>query len=237
VIGTVSNLNSSIWILRSFFFANESEESVLKIGLTGGIATGKSLVGRMFTELGVHTIDADEIAHDLMRPGEKVYDEVVRRFGPEILNTDKTVDRARLAELAFDQKRPRIYELNSLIHPGVIERYQKWMEDIGRREPNAIVMLEAALLLEAGLRRSFDRVIVVSCKPQQRIERWEKRLKVDAETARREVTRRMMAQAPDEAKIQAADFVVDNSGSVEDTQKQVKKIHEELVSQAQVKSA
>ncbi|MGH9517058.1 MAG: dephospho-CoA kinase [Terriglobales bacterium] len=210
---------------------------MLKIGLTGGIATGKSSVGRMFADLGVHTIDADEIAHDLMRPGEKVYDEVVRRFGPEILNSDKTVDRARLAELAFDQKRPRIYELNSLIHPGVIERYQQWMEDIRRREPDAIAMLEAALLLEAGLRRSFDKVIVVSCKPQQRIERWEKRLKVDAETARREVTRRMMAQAPDEAKIQAADFVVDNSGSVEDTRKQVKKIHEALVSQTQVKSA
>lgn len=210
---------------------------MLKIGLTGGIATGKSSVGRMFAELGVHTIDADEIAHDLMRPGEKVYDEIVRRFGPEILNSDKTVDRARLAELAFDQKRPRIYELNSLVHPGVIERYQQWMEDIRRREPDAIAMLEAALLLEAGLRKSFDRVIVVSCKPQQRIERWERRLKVDAETARREVTRRMMAQAPDEAKIQAADFVVDNSGSVEDTRKQVKKIHEALVSQSQVKTA
>ena len=210
---------------------------MIKIGLTGGIATGKSSVGRMFAELGVHTIDADEIAHDLMRPGEKIYDEIVRRFGPEILSADKTVDRGRLAELAFDSKRPRIYELNSLIHPGVIERYQKWMEEIGRREPEAIVMLEAALLLEAGLRRSFDKVIVVSCKPQQRIERWEKRLKVDAETARHEVTRRMRAQAPDEAKIQAADFVVDNSGSVEDTRKQVQKIHEALVAQTQVKSA
>jgi dephospho-CoA kinase len=215
----------------------KARESVLKVGLTGGIATGKSLVGRMFAELGVHTIDADEIAHDLLRPGEKVYDEVVRRFGPEILNADKAVDRARLAELAFDQKRPRIYELNSIVHPAVIERYQQWMEDIRRREPDAIAMLEAALLLEAGLRRSFDRVIVVSCKPQQRIERWEKRLNVDAETARREVTRRMMAQAPDEAKIQAADFVVDNSGTVEDTRKQVQKIHDALVSQAQVKSA
>ena len=210
---------------------------MIKIGLTGGIATGKSSVGRMFAELGVHTIDADEIAHDLMRPGEKIYDEIVRRFGAEILSADKTVDRGRLAELAFDSKRPRIYELNSLIHPGVIERYQKWMEEIGRREPEAIVMLEAALLLEAGLRRSFDKVIVVSCKPQQRIERWEKRLKVDAETARHEVTRRMRAQAPDEAKIQAADFVVDNSGSVEDTRKQVQKIHEALVAQTQVKSA
>jgi dephospho-CoA kinase len=208
---------------------------LLKVGLTGGIATGKSLVGGMFAELGVHTIDADEIAHDLMRPGEKVYEAVVQRFGQEILNPDGTVNRARLAELAFDQKRPRIYELNSMVHPAVIERQQQWMEGIQRREPDAIVMLEAALLLEAGLRRRFDRVIVVSCKPQQRIERWEKRLNVDSETARREVTRRMMAQAPDEAKIQAADYVVDNSGTVEDTRKQVQKIHEALLSQAQVK--
>jgi dephospho-CoA kinase len=210
---------------------------MLKVGLTGGIATGKSLVGRMFAELGVHTIDADQIAHDLMHPGEKVYDEVVRRFGQEVLNSDGTVNRNRLAELAFDQKRPRIYELNSIVHPGVIERQEQWMEDIRRREPNAIVMLEAALLLEAGLRRRFESVIVVSCKPQQRIERWEKRLQVDSETARREVTRRMMAQAPDEAKIQAADYVIDNSGSVEDTRKQVQKIYEALVSQAQAKSA
>ena len=221
-------------MVKCFWF---NEEHLLKVGLTGGIATGKSLVGSMFAELGVHTIDADEIAHDLMRPGERVYDAVVQRFGQEILNSDGTVNRARLAELAFDQKRPRIYELNSIVHPAVIERQQQWMEGIQRREPDAIVMLEAALLLEAGLRRKFDRVIVVSCKPQQRIERWEKRLNVDPETARREVTRRMMAQAPDEAKIQAADYVVDNSGSVEETRKQVQKIHEALLSQAQVKSA
>ncbi len=197
---------------------------MLKVGLTGGIATGKSLVARMFTELGVHIIDADSIGHELMAPGEPVYDEIVKRFGAEILNSDTTVNRAKLAELAFDQKRPRIYELNSLLHPGIIQRYEKIMQEIAAREPNAIVMLEAALLLEAGLRRRFDRIIVVSCKPQQRIERWEKRLQVDAEAARREVTRRMMAQAPDEAKIQAADYVIDNSGSVEDTRKQVEKV-------------
>jgi dephospho-CoA kinase len=210
---------------------------LLKAGLTGGIATGKSVVSGMFRELGVHTIDADQIAHELMLPGEKVYEEVVRRFGEVILNRDKTVDRTRLAELAFDAKRPRIYELNSIVHPGVIERYQQWMEEIGRREPDAIAMLEAALLLEAGLRRRFDRVIVVSAKPQQRIERWEKRQHLDSETARREITRRMMAQAPDEAKIQAADYVIDNSGTLENTRNQVRKVYEELSTEAQAKLA
>ncbi len=210
---------------------------MLKIGLTGGIATGKSLVGNMFADLGVHVIDADSIGHELMNPGEPVYDEIVKRFGTEILNPDKTVNRAKLAELAFDQRRPRIYELNSLLHPGIIQRYEKRMEEIGAREANAIVMLEAALLLEAGLRRRFDRIIVVSCKPQQRIERWEQRQKVDADAAKREVTRRMMAQAPDEAKIQAADYVIDNSGSVEETRKQVKQVYEALVPQATVRSA
>jgi dephospho-CoA kinase len=201
---------------------------MLKVGLTGGIATGKSLVGGMFAELGAHIIDADKIGHELMTPGEPVYDEITKRFGTEILNPDKTVNRGKLAELAFDQRRPRIYELNSLLHPGIIKRYEKRMEEIAAREPNAIVMLEAALLLEAGLRKRFDRIIVVSCKPQQRIERWENRQHVDAESARREVTRRMMAQAPQEAKIQAADFVIDNSGSVEDTRKQVEKVFAQL---------
>jgi dephospho-CoA kinase len=194
---------------------------MLRVGLTGGIATGKSLVAGMFAELGVHIVDADKIGHDLLQPGEKVYDEVVRRFGNGILNSDNTIDRPRLAELAFDQRRPRIYELNSIMHPAIIDRYERWMEEIGKRDPSAIAMLEAALLLEAGLRRRFDRIIVVSCPTQKRIERWEQRTNVDADAARREVTRRMMAQAPDEAKIQAADYVIDNGGSIEDTRKQV----------------
>ena len=129
---------------------------MLKVGLTGGIASGKSLVSRTFTELGAHTIDADEIAHELMRPGDPVYAEIIKSFGNEILNADKTVNRAKLAELAFDKRKPRIYELNRLIHPGVIERYEKWMDEIGKREPEALAILEAALLLEAGLRRRFD---------------------------------------------------------------------------------
>jgi dephospho-CoA kinase len=210
---------------------------MLKIGLTGAIASGKSLVSRMFVDLGTHCIDADEIAHDLMRPGERVYDQVVQSFGNEILNPDKTVNRAKVAELAFDKRRPRIYELNRIMHPEVIERYESWMEEIRSREPDAIAILEAALVLEAGLRRRFDRIVVVTCKPQQRIERWAQRFNLDPETAKTEVTRRMMAQAPDEAKIQAADYVIDNSGSVEDTQKQVVKVYDALLPQAKAKSA
>ncbi len=205
---------------------------MLKIGLTGGIASGKSLVSRIFTDLGAHSIDADEIAHELMRPGEAVYDEVVQKFGKEILNPDGTVNRARVAELAFDKRRPRIYELNRIVHPGVIQKYEEWMESFRSREPEAIVMLEAALLLEAGLRKRFDRIIVVTCKPQQRIERWAQRHKIDEAAARDEVSRRMMAQAPEEAKIQAADYLIDNSGTVEETTRQVKAIYDTLRTQA-----
>jgi dephospho-CoA kinase len=205
---------------------------MLKIGLTGGIASGKSLVSQIFTELGAHTIDADEIAHELMRPGEPVYAQVVQSFGNEILNPDKTVNRAKVAELAFDKKRPRIYELNRIMHPEVIQRYESWMEEIRGRDPDAIVILEAALVLEAGLRRRFDRIVVVTCKPQQRVERWAQRFNLDPETAKVEVTRRMTAQAPDEAKIQAADYVIDNSGSVEETRKQVQKVYDALLPQA-----
>jgi dephospho-CoA kinase len=191
----------------------------------------------MFSELGAHTIGADELAHELMAPGLPAYSEIVEKFGDVILNPDKTVNRAKLAELAFDKKRPRIYELNRILHPGVIQKYEKWMDDIEKQEPNAIVMLEAALLLEAGLRRRFDKIIVVTLKQQQRVERWAQRFNLDPETARLEVTRRMMAQAPDEAKLQAADFVIDNSGSIEETKAQVKKVYEALLTQVKAKTA
>jgi dephospho-CoA kinase len=210
---------------------------MLKVGLTGGIASGKSLVSQMLTDLGAHTIDADEIAHELMRPGEPVYQEVVSAFGDTVLNPDKTVNRAKVAELAFDKRKPRIYELNRMVHPGVIQRYEAWMDDIGRREPDAIAVLEAALVFEAGLRKRLDKIVVVTCKPQQRIERWAQRFHLDLETAKTEITRRMMAQAPEEAKIQAADYVIDNSGTVEETRKQVEKVYQGLLVQAKAKTA
>jgi len=208
---------------------------LLKVGLTGGIASGKSVVGEMFVALGAHLIQADAIAHELMQPGEGVYWEVVRHFGEGILNPDGSVNRGRLAEAAFGTARggqSRIQELNQIVHPAVIRRHEDWMAEVGRRDPRAIAIVEAALILEAGSAKSFDRLVVVTCRPEQRIQRWAARVGVDEETARREVARRMAAQFPDEEKIKAADFVIDNSGSLDDTQRQVGQIYGELKREA-----
>jgi dephospho-CoA kinase len=209
---------------------------MLKVGLTGGIASGKSVVGEMFVALGAHLIHADQIAHELMQPGRPVYDEVIRRFGPGILNNDGTVSRPRLAELAFgsvDKGIPsRVEELNRIIHPRVIEQQELWMEDIGRHDPGGVAIVEAALIIEAGAAKRFDRLIVVTCEPEQRAQRFGQRMKVDLETAREEVDRRMKAQMPDEEKIEFADYVIDNSGSLDNTRAQVREIYQELTQEA-----
>ncbi len=210
---------------------------MLKVGLTGGIASGKSVVGEMFVALGAHLIQADVISHELMQPGEAVYQEVVRRFGEGILNPDRTVNRARLAEAAFGapggSQPSRIQELNQIVHPAVIGRQERWMEQVARSNPRAIAIVEAALILEAGSAKSLDRLVVVTCHPEQRIQRWAARLGVDEENARLEVTRRMAAQFPDEEKIKAADYVIDNSGSLDGTRKQVGKVYSELKNMAE----
>lgn len=207
---------------------------MLKVGLTGGIAAGKSVVGEMFAALGAQVIQADEIARLLMQPGEAVYQEVVSRFGAGILDPDGSVNRQRLAELAFGtvDKPSRIQELNRIVHPAVIRRQQDWMAEAGRRNSHAIAVVEAALILEAGMAKDFDRLVVVTCRPEQRIERWAHRLKVDMETARREVSRRIAAQFPDEEKIKAADYVIDNAGALDETRRQVETIFAELKQEA-----
>jgi dephospho-CoA kinase len=210
---------------------------LLKVGLTGGIASGKSVVGEMFAALGAHLTQADVIAHELMQPGQPVYDEVVRRFGNEILNSDRTINRAKLAEAAFG--RPdrggvsRITELNQIVHPAVIRRQDEWMEEVGRRDAHAVAMVEAALIIEAGAAGHFDRLIVVTCSEEQRVQRFAQRLKLDPETARREVLRRMAAQLPDSAKIQKADHVIDNSGPLDATDARVRQVYTLLKNEAE----
>jgi dephospho-CoA kinase len=205
---------------------------MLKIGLTGGIASGKSVVGEMFVSLGAHLVQADRIAHQLMLPGQPVYNEVVRHFGGGILNPDLSVNRARLAEVAFG-KAPssaasRIEELNRIVHPAVIRSQDEWMEEMGRQDPNAVAIVEAALILEAGAAKRFDRLIVVTCSDEQRVARFAARQKLDLEAARKEVVRRMASQLPEAEKIKAADFVIDNSSSLDRTREQVRQVWQHL---------
>ena len=204
---------------------------MLKLGLTGGIASGKSVVGEMFVKLGAHLIQADAVAHWLMNPGRPVYEEVVRRFGREILNPDGTINRPRLAEAAFGAPGSaalRVKELNEIVHSAVIAHENDWMEEIGQRDPNAIAIVEAALILESGTASRFDRLIVVTCDPGQRVLRFARRLGISEDAARAEVTRRMAAQIPDEEKNKAADFVIDNSGSLDSTSQQVQRVFSAL---------
>ena len=205
---------------------------MLKVGLTGGIASGKSVVGEMFVALGAHLIQADKISHELMRPGESVYYEVVAHFGREILNYDGTVNRGKLAEAAFGKKTAdsasRVDELNHIVHPEVIRRQDEWMEDVGRKDPDAITIVEAALILEAGAAKHFDRLIVVTCNEEQRVARFAERQHLDLDAARKEVARRMAAQISEAEKVKAADYVINNSGSLGQTREQVRSVWRKL---------
>ena len=157
---------------------------MLKLGLTGGIATGKSSVGEMFVRLGAHLIQADLVAHELMQPGRPVYEDVIRHFGRAILNPDGTINRPRLAEAAFGGASPRVKELNEIVHPAVVRHENQWMEEIGKRDPNAIAIVEAALILESGSEGRFDHLVVVTCRPEQRIQRFAHRLGISLDAAR-----------------------------------------------------
>jgi dephospho-CoA kinase len=178
-----------------------------------------------------------------MQPGELVYNEVVRHFGREILNPDGSVNRSKLAEVAFGpatapqgQRASRIHELNRIVHPVVIRSQDEWMEEMGRQDPHAVAIVEAALILEAGAGERFDRLIVVTCSAEQRVARFAARQKIDFEAARKEVTRRMAAQLPDEEKIKTADYVIDNSGSLDQTREQVRAVWEQLRAAAALSS-
>ncbi len=202
---------------------------MLRVGLTGGVACGKSTVGKLLAARGAHFLQADTLAHRLYEPGEPTYRAVVERFGREILNCDGTIDRRRLANAAFPD---RIAELNAIVHPAVLEAQVLWMDDCERSDPHGIAVIEAALILEAGVAKDFDKLVVVACDPSQKIERYAHRSRMSLAAATAEVARRSAAQLPDEEKAARADYVIDNSGTLEDTSRQVQALWSALQEQA-----
>jgi dephospho-CoA kinase len=205
---------------------------MLKVGLTGGIASGKTTVLAMFALHGAHTLRADGVAHDLMMPGEAVYERIVAAFGREVLADDGSIARPKLAAAAFPA---RIAELNAIVHPAVLAFEDEWMHRMGERDPEGVAICEAALLIEAGGRARFDRLIVVTCTEAQKIARFAARTLMSEAAAGNEVHRRMAAQMPEAEKAKLADFVIDNSGSREQVERQVAEIWLKLKAEARAK--
>ena len=197
---------------------------MLRVALTGGIASGKSTVAAMLRERGCAVLDADTLGHDLLQPGQAAYDEVVRAFGREILAADGSVDRGKLGGIVFGDGAKRA-QLERILHPRILEAAAKWFAAAG--EPGGsgargFAFLEATLIYEAGYKPNFDRVVVCWCRREQQVERLQQRglSPEDAE-------RRLAAQMPLDEKRRLADDVIDCSRSIEETAQQV----DELVAQ------
>jgi dephospho-CoA kinase len=203
---------------------------MLRIGLTGGVACGKSTIAKMFSELGAQVIDADHLVHELYRKGEAVHAKLVEHFGAEVLRPDGEIDRPRLASLAFEGG--RVQELNRIVHPAVFQRQEEWMDEV-RRQPDALAIVEATLLLEAGGKPRYDKIIVVTCRPEQKVARYAGRAGIPESAARAEVERRSKAQMSDAEKAGLADYVIDNSGTLEAARQQAERIYAELKALAQ----
>lgn len=197
--------------------------NMLIVGLTGGIASGKSLVTRMLRELGSHVIDADKIVHDLLAPGQDVNREVIEHFGKDIRLPDGSIDRRKLGDVVFSDPEKRAW-LNRCIHPRVFEAYHIQAKHISNREPGAIVVLDAALLIETGYHRNMDKVLVVYARREDQIKRLRERDRFTEEQA----VARINSQMPLEEKKAVADYVIDNRGTREETEKQVREIFEIL---------
>lgn len=196
---------------------------MLHVGLTGGLASGKSFVGRSLAGLGCFLIQADELGHQVIEPGGEAYESVVALFGREILNAHGAIDRKRLAALVFADPE-RLAQLNALVHPPVKAREKALAAAFARDHPDGIAVTEAAILVETGSYKDYDRLIVAVCRPEQQVERAMER---DG-ASREEVLNRLRRQIPLDEKTRYADFVIDTSGSKENTLQQVRTVYESL---------
>lgn len=203
---------------------------MLRVGLTGGLGSGKSTVAAMLRELGAQVIEADALGREVMEPGHEVYDQIVAHFGKAVVSPDGQLNRARLADLAF--RHGRLQELNALVHPPVIEAQRRWMDEVFARDPAAVAVLESALIFEvardarargekegilADWRRRIDRIIVVTAPDELKIARYAARVAPDAAdraAVEADARNRMSHQVPDAEKAAEADYVLDNSGDI-----------------------
>jgi len=196
---------------------------MLRVGLTGGLASGKSFVGRTLAGMGCYLIQSDELGHQVLSPGGEAYEAVVGEFGREVVTEAGEIDRRKLGALVFREP-DRLAALNALIHPYVILRQERMMEEAGRRDPSAIVVVEAAILVETGSYKRFQKMILAVCATEQQITRAMHR---DGIT-REEAESRLARQMPLEEKRKYADFVVDTSGTKEQTYRQVCELYRAL---------
>jgi dephospho-CoA kinase len=197
------------------------------VGVTGNIAAGKSTVANFFKELGAYTIDWDELAREAVRPHSKAWKEIAKHFGKGILNADLNINRQRLADIVFSDKR-KLTKLNQIVHPRVFEIDERTTNEIKNSDPNALIIKDIPLLFEVRRDISVDKVIVVSASEETRLRRLREK-GID----RRHAQSRIESQLPLAVKIKSADFVIHNDGPLEDTRRQVEDIYSLLTKEKQ----
>ncbi len=196
-------------------------------GLTGGIASGKSTVARFLEALGAKVVDADRVGHELLRPSNPVHHKVVAHFGQDILKPSGDIDRERLGSIVFGDPE-KLGELNSIVHPALTARVRELTRELHERYPQEVIIVDAALIYEAGVEGRFAKIIVAWCTPEQQIER----LMAKAGLSRDDALHRLAAQIPPAEKRRRADYEIDCSGSLEETQRQAESLYPELKRQA-----
>jgi dephospho-CoA kinase len=195
---------------------------MLRVGLTGGLASGKSFVGEALADLGCHLVQADELGREVLMPGGEAYEAVIREFGQGILEADRTIGRKRLAAEVFG-KPERLAKLNSLVHPPVIEREGRILAALEARDPDGIAVVEAAILIETGSYKRFHKIVLAVCRPEQQIER-----AIERGLTREEALARLQSQMPLDEKRRYAHYVIDTSGAKEDTLRQTREVYRAL---------
>jgi dephospho-CoA kinase len=205
---------------------------MLKVGLTGGYATGKTCVARELERLGCHVIYADELGHKVLLPDGEAYEGTLQAFGRDILNADGTIDRKTLGEIVFASSEG-LEKLSSLVHPAVIRREEQLLGEFQSQHPHGIAVIEAAILIETGRDATFDRVILTSCDEETQMARGMKR----DHATREQVLARLAKQLPFYQKERRAHYIVDTSGPKEETARQVWRVYGELKELAQAGQA